>query len=109
MSVDAIYLLTPTSQNVDRIIADFSFGGRTYKSANLFFIDGKSPSSGLLSGANLLSGIDDGLAQKLTGSLPSDVLKAFVELYCNFWGGSSVQYSQRFRPSDQLWRIGYSR
>ncbi|CAD6581232.1 MAG: vacuolar sorting protein VPS33/slp1 [Tremellales sp. Tagirdzhanova-0007] len=69
MSVDAVYLLTPTSQNVDRIIADFSNGRRTYKSAHLYFIDG----------------IDDGLAQKLTGSLPGEVLKAFVELYCDFW------------------------
>ena len=40
MGVDAIYLLTPTSQNVDRIIADFSNGRRTYKSAHLYFIDG---------------------------------------------------------------------
>jgi hypothetical protein len=42
MGVDAIYLLTPTSQNVDRIIADFSQGRRTYKSAHLYFIDGES-------------------------------------------------------------------
>ncbi|KAK1923455.1 Sec1-like protein [Papiliotrema laurentii] len=69
MGVDAIYLLTPTSQNVDRIIADFSQGRRTYKSAHLYFIDG----------------IDDRLAGKLTQNIPPDVLKAFVELYCNFW------------------------
>ncbi|KAK8849808.1 hypothetical protein IAR55_005144 [Kwoniella newhampshirensis] len=69
MSVDAIYLLTPTSQNVDRILADFSFGRRTYKSAHLYFIDG----------------IDDHLAQKLTDGLQGGVLQAFVELYCNFW------------------------
>lgn len=42
MGVDAIYLLTPTSQNVDRVIADFSQGRRTYKAAHLFFIDGES-------------------------------------------------------------------
>lgn len=41
MTVDAIYLLTPTSQNVDRIIADFTNGRRTYKSAHLYFIDGQ--------------------------------------------------------------------
>ena len=40
MSVEAVYLLTPTSQNVDRIIADF-WQRRTYKAAHLFFIDGK--------------------------------------------------------------------
>lgn len=39
-SLDAIYLLTPTSQNVNRIIADFE-GRRTYKSAHLYFIDGE--------------------------------------------------------------------
>ncbi|RSH93131.1 vacuolar sorting protein VPS33/slp1 [Saitozyma podzolica] len=69
MSVDAIYLLTPTAQNVDRVIADFTLGRRTYKAAHLYFIDG----------------IDDVLAQKLTNALPGDVLKAFTELYCNFW------------------------
>lgn len=37
--IDAIYLLTPTSQNVNRIIADFD-GRRTYRSAHLYFIDG---------------------------------------------------------------------
>ncbi|WVQ84830.1 hypothetical protein IAT38_006987 [Cryptococcus sp. DSM 104549] len=69
MSVDAIYLLTPTAQNVDRVLADFQFGRQTYKSAHLYFIDG----------------IDDRLAQKLTDGLQGGVLQAFVELYCNFW------------------------
>ncbi|WVQ75749.1 hypothetical protein IAR50_005380 [Cryptococcus sp. DSM 104548] len=68
MSVDAIYLLTPTLQNVDRIIADFSFGRTTYKSAHVYFIDG----------------VDDGLAQRLTEGMPPGILQAFVELYCNF-------------------------
>ncbi|WVR07906.1 hypothetical protein IAU60_004949 [Kwoniella sp. DSM 27419] len=68
MSVDAIYLLTPTTQNVDRILADFN-GRRTYKSAHLFFIDG----------------IDDHLAQRLTDGLQGGVLQAFTELYCNVW------------------------
>lgn len=43
MSVDAIYLLTPTAQNVERIIADFASGRDTYKSAHLYFVDGKLP------------------------------------------------------------------
>ncbi|RXK36602.1 syntaxin-binding protein 1 [Tremella mesenterica] len=68
-NLDALYILTPTSQNVERIIADFSGGRRTYKSAHLYFIDG----------------IDDRLAQRLTSNLPGDILQAFVELYCNFW------------------------
>lgn len=68
-SLDAIYLLTPTTQNVDRVIADFANGRRTYRHVHLYFIDGLS----------------DSLADKLTRSLPEEVLKSFVELYCNFW------------------------
>ena len=45
MGVDAIYLLTPTTQNVDRIIADFANGRRTYKGAHLYFIDGACSST----------------------------------------------------------------
>jgi syntaxin-binding protein 1 len=41
MSVEAIYLLTPTTQNVDRVIMDWQ-GRRMYKAAHLFFIDGMS-------------------------------------------------------------------
>lgn len=100
MGVDAIYLLTPTTQNVDRIIADFSQGRRTYKSAHLYFIDGMccplswsrphatwmnwgSPPFALTFADDV--GIDDRLASRLTENLPPDVLMAFVELYCNFW------------------------
>jgi syntaxin-binding protein 1 len=35
-----VYILTPTEQNVHRIVADFSNGHRTYTSAHLFFTDG---------------------------------------------------------------------
>jgi syntaxin-binding protein 1 len=37
---EAIYLLMSTTQNVDRIIKDFSNGTRQYAVAHLFFIDG---------------------------------------------------------------------
>lgn len=37
---EAIYLLMPTSQNVDRIIRDFDDGRRQYAKAHLIFIDG---------------------------------------------------------------------
>lgn len=37
---EAIYLLMPTSQNVDRIIKDFSNGTQQYAAAHLFFIEG---------------------------------------------------------------------
>lgn len=39
-TMEAIYLLMPTSQNVDRIIRDFSNGKQQYAAAHLFFIDG---------------------------------------------------------------------
>ncbi|KAJ9097825.1 hypothetical protein QFC19_006693 [Naganishia cerealis] len=68
-TLDAVYLLTPTSQNVQRVLADFAAGRRTYKHVHLYFIDG----------------ISDRLAEQLTNALPEDALQSFVELYCNFW------------------------
>lgn len=85
MSVDAIYLLTPTAQNVERIIADFASGRDTYKSAHLYFVDGEWL---LLKYRADNAAIDDKLAQRLTDTLPRDKLRAFVELNCNFWGRS---------------------
>ncbi|BEI82705.1 hypothetical protein CcaverHIS002_0305730 [Cutaneotrichosporon cavernicola] len=68
MQVEGLYILTPTAQNVQRVIADFANGRRTYTSVHLYFIDG----------------IDDRLATRLTDALqPMGVLRAFVELYCN--------------------------
>jgi hypothetical protein len=40
--LDAVYMLMPTSANVDRIIRDFSGGRQQYAGAHLFFIDGPS-------------------------------------------------------------------
>ena len=40
--------------------------------------------------SELISGIDDDLAQRLTRSLPPDVLRAFVELYCDVFRESFV-------------------
>lgn len=37
---EAMYLLMSTSQNVDRVIGDFSNGQQQYAAAHLFFIDG---------------------------------------------------------------------
>jgi Sec1 family len=37
---EAVYLLMPTSQNVDRIIKDFSDGHQQYAAAHLFFTEG---------------------------------------------------------------------
>jgi syntaxin-binding protein 1 len=40
---EAVYMLMPTSANIDRIIRDFSGGQQQYAAAHLFFIDGPSP------------------------------------------------------------------
>jgi uncharacterized caspase-like protein len=38
---EAMYIVMPTSQNVDRIIRDFPEGGpQQYNAAHLFFVDG---------------------------------------------------------------------
>jgi len=39
---DAVYMLMPTSANIDRIIRDFSGGQQQYAAAHLFFVDGPS-------------------------------------------------------------------
>lgn len=39
-TMEAVYLLMPTSQNIDRIIRDYSNGKQQYAAAHLFFIDG---------------------------------------------------------------------
>lgn len=39
---EAVYLLMPTSHNVDRVIRDFSDGRQQYAAAHLFFIESKS-------------------------------------------------------------------
>ena len=45
---DAVYMLMPTSANIDRIIRDFSGGRQQYAGAHLFFIDGPSGRSPLI-------------------------------------------------------------
>ena len=40
---EAIYILMPTTHNVDRIIRDFAPARQQYAAAHLFFIDGPSP------------------------------------------------------------------
>ena len=37
---EAMYVLMSTSQNVDRVIRDFSNGHQQYAAAHLFFVDG---------------------------------------------------------------------
>ncbi|GJE98046.1 Sec1 family protein [Phanerochaete sordida] len=81
-SMDAVYLLMPTSQNVDRIIRDFSGGRQQYAAAHLFFIDG----------------LPEPLFEKLTSSPAEPYLKALQELYINFWALEAQAFSTK-RPA----------
>lgn len=54
-TMEAVYLLMPTSQNVDRIIHDFSNGRKQYAGAHLFFIDGMYVSLSRPSATRLLN------------------------------------------------------
>ena len=72
-TLEACYLLTPTSHNVDRIIRDLAplEPGRqpTYAAGHIFFVDSLS----------------DALVHKLTSSPAETKLKQLIELYTNFW------------------------
>ncbi|KAI0738596.1 Sec1-like protein [Daedaleopsis nitida] len=66
---EAMYLLMSTSQNVDRIIRDFSNGNQQYAAAHLFFVDA----------------LPEQLFERLTSSPAEPYLKALQELCINFW------------------------
>ncbi len=79
-SLEACYLLTPTSQNVDRIIRDLApDAGRqpTYAAGHIFFVDSLS----------------DALLHKLTSSPAEPKLRQLIELYTNFWPTESQAFS----------------
>ncbi|KAI0642273.1 Sec1-like protein [Trametes meyenii] len=76
---EAMYLLMSTSQNVDRIIRDFSNGRQQYSAAHLFFIDG----------------LAEQLFERLTSSPAEPYLKALQELFINFWAIESQAFSLR--------------
>jgi syntaxin-binding protein 1 len=107
-SFDAVYMLMPTSANIDRIIRDFSGGRQQYAGAHLFFIDGPSSPSlytRLRSLTTLLilprahlgtpkktkqnkSALAEELFQRLTTSPAEPFLRGLQDLYVNFWGAS---------------------
>ncbi|KAI0339658.1 Sec1-like protein [Trametopsis cervina] len=80
--MEAMYLLMSTSQNVDRIIRDFSGGQPLYAAAHLFFIDA----------------LPEPLLQKLASSPADPYLKTLQELYVNFWAIESQAFSLQ-RPA----------
>lgn len=92
--LEALYLLMPTTQNIDRIIADFSTPGQEmYAGAHLFFTEGalRVQLAGLSStdwqlniAMFLLIGLAEPLFQKLTSSPAEPHLKGLSELFINF-------------------------
>ncbi|KAH9975721.1 ras opposite [Lactifluus volemus] len=76
---DAVYMLMPTSANVDRIIRDFSAGRQQYAGAHLFFIDG----------------LAEELFQQLTSSPAERFLRGLQDLYVNFWAIEAQAFSLR--------------
>lgn len=68
-TLEACYLLTPTSSNIDRIIRDLSGPTPTYAAGHIFFVDQLS----------------DALVQRLMKSAAEPKLRQLVELYVNFW------------------------
>ncbi|KAI0284481.1 Sec1-like protein [Russula brevipes] len=76
---DAVYMLMPTSANVDRIIRDFSGGRQQYAGAHLFFVDG----------------LADELFQRLTSSPAEPFLRGLQDLYVNFWAIEAQAFSLR--------------
>ncbi|KAF8309294.1 Sec1-like protein [Clavulina sp. PMI_390] len=65
---EAMYLVMPTSANVNRIIADFSGNQPQYMAAHIFFIDG----------------LPEPLFQRLLSSPVEPYLKNLVDLFLNF-------------------------
>lgn len=80
-TLEACYLLTPTSQNVDRVIRDLapSEPGKqpTYAAGHIFFVDSLS----------------DALVHKLTSSPAEPKLRQLIELYTNFWPIEAQSFS----------------
>ncbi|KAF8519040.1 Sec1-like protein [Hysterangium stoloniferum] len=74
---EALYLLMPTSQNVERVIGDFANGRQQYLAAHVFFIEGLS----------------EKLVDRLVSSPAEPYLKALKELYLNFWPIESQAFS----------------
>ncbi|KAJ7289107.1 Sec1-like snare protein [Mycena rebaudengoi] len=73
---EAMYLLMPTSQNVERLIKDFS-GVRQYAKAHVFFIEG----------------IEEPVLKRLMASPAEPYLEKLTELFVNFWAAEAQTFS----------------
>ena len=94
---EALYLLMPTTQNVDRVIRDFSDGRQQYGAAHLVFIEGAFPCimcpwAGFAPELGTFDvdilGLSEPLFERLASSPAEPHLKVVKELFVNFWGRS---------------------
>ncbi|KAJ7698949.1 Sec1-like snare protein [Mycena rosella] len=76
---EAMYLLMPTTQNVERVIKDFS-NTRQYAAAHLFFIDGEPR-------------LPDPLLERLMSSAAEPYLRTATDLFVNFWASEAQSFS----------------
>ncbi|TFK51842.1 Sec1-like protein [Heliocybe sulcata] len=74
---EAMYLLMPTTQNVERIVKDYSDGRQQYSGAHLFFIDG----------------LPENLFERLTTSAAEPHLRSLQDLFINFWAIEAQAFS----------------
>ena len=86
----------PTTQNVDRIIKDFSDGTQQYAAAHLFFVEGMRTTPLWLQRIDLCYylALDEQLFQRLTSSPAEPFLQALKELFINFWGTLTLYMDQ---------------
>ncbi|KAF9784931.1 Sec1-like protein [Thelephora terrestris] len=76
-SLEAIYILMPTTENIRRIIRDLTPGNQKYAAVHCFFTDP----------------ISDQLLGELAGSVDAQLLKHVGDLYSNFWPIESQAFS----------------
>ena len=99
---EAMYLLMPTTQNVDRVIRDFT-NRQQYAAAHLFFTEGTRTLSLPFCQRMLILtfpclvfcvslGLSEELFQRLTASPAEPYLRALKELFLNFWGMFGLAY-----------------
>ncbi|GAA5975062.1 hypothetical protein JCM11641_000015 [Rhodosporidiobolus odoratus] len=82
----AVYLLMPTTQNVDLVLRDYAPTPPVQQSKSRSKAPQQPPEPPKYGAAyiNFLDGINDGLVGKLTEGLPEDYLQGLKELYINF-------------------------
>jgi syntaxin-binding protein 1 len=96
--MEAMYLLMPTTQNVDRIIRDFS-GQQMYTGAHLFFTDRACGALRWHTGTLTVKIVDlsEKLFSRLTSSPAEPFLRSLVDLYINFWGAGGAALKEQCR------------